>query len=142
MKSSITVFRAMKGDPRNPDDWMRIAVLDYERVLRAMVDDDSGAAVLWLEQAAEKALKGWLIGKGWNLIKTHDLERLANECGVLGCDLTSFLPTGRRLKVLYFSDRYVDESPDAEPDAAEIETLRGEVEKLLQLLFPHIKIPL
>jgi HEPN domain-containing protein len=92
----------MKGDPLNPADWLRIASLDYERVLRAMDDRDTGAAVLWLEQAAEKALKGWLIGTGWALVRTHDLERLANECCVRGCDLTSFLPAGRRLKSLYF----------------------------------------
>jgi HEPN domain-containing protein len=126
----------MKGDPLNPADWLRVASLDYERVLRAMEDNDSGAAVLWLEQSAEKALKGWLIGTGWALVKTHDLERLANECCVRGCDLTSFLPAGRRLKSLYFSDRYIDDSPDAEPDAAEIESLRGEVAKLIHTLFP------
>ena len=43
---------------------------------------------------------------------THDLERLANECCVRGCDLSAFLPFGRRLKTLYFADRYVDDSPD------------------------------
>lgn len=129
----------MKGDPLNPDDWLRIVTLDHARVLRAMDDDDAGAAALWLQQAAEKALKGWLIGTGWELVKTHDLERLTNECCVRGCDLTFFLPAGRRLKSLYFSDRYVDDSPDAEPDAAEIESLRGEVEKLIRQLFPQFQ---
>lgn len=129
----------MKGDPLNPDDWLRIVTLDYARVLRAMDDDDAGAAALWMEQAAEKALKGWLIGNGWDLVKTHDLERLVNECCVKGCDLTFFLPSGRRLKSLYFSDRYLDDSPDAEPDAAEIECLRSEVEKLIRRLFPQFQ---
>lgn len=129
-------FPSMKGDPQNPNDWLRIAKLDYDRVLRAVDDGDAGAAILWLEQSAEKALKGWLIGDGWDLVKTHDLERLANECLLRGCQLTFFLQTARRLKSLYFSERYVDDSPDAEPDSAEIESMGGDVEQLLRLLFP------
>ncbi len=131
----------MKGDPLNPADWLRAVSVDYDRVLRAIGDGDTGAAALWLEQAAEKAMKGWLIGQGWMLVKTHDLERLANECCVRGCDLSSFLPFGRRLKTLYFADRYVDDSPDAEPDAAEIESIRGEVAKLISALFPQFQQP-
>jgi HEPN domain-containing protein len=131
----------MKGDPLNPADWLRAVKVDYDRVLRAMGDGDSGAAALWLEQAAEKAMKGWLIGQGWVLVKTHDLERLANECCVRGCDLASFLPSGRRLKTLYFADRYVDDSPDAEPDEAEIESIRSEVAKLIRALFPEFQPP-
>lgn len=131
----------MKGDPLNPADWLRVVSVDYDRVLRAMDDGNAGAASLWLEQAAEKAMKGWLIGQGWVLVKTHDLERLANECCVRGCDLSSFLPYGRRLKTLYFADRYVDDSPDAEPDAAEIESIRSEVAKLIRALFPQFQLP-
>ena len=131
----------MKGDPLNPADWLRAVAVDYDRVLRAIGDGDTGAAALWLEQAAEKAMKGWLIGQGWELIKTHDLERLANECSVRGCDLSSFLPFGRRLRTLYFADRYVDDSPDAEPDDAEIESIRGEVATLISALFPEFSPP-
>ena len=131
----------MKGDPLNPADWLLVVRLDYDRVLRAMEDHDLGAASLWMEQAAEKAMKGWLIGTGWVLVKTHDLERLANECSVRGCDLVWFLPAGRRLKTLYFADRYVDDSPDADPDAAEIESLRAAVAQLIRVLFPQFQPP-
>lgn len=48
-------FPSMKGDPQNSNDWLRIAKLDYDRVLRAMDDGDAGATILWLEQSAEKA---------------------------------------------------------------------------------------
>ena len=48
----------MKGDPLNPADWLRAVSVDYDRVLRAMGDGDTGAAALWLEQAAEKSKAG------------------------------------------------------------------------------------
>jgi HEPN domain-containing protein len=131
----------MKGDPLNPAYWLRAVSVDYDRVLRAIGGWRYGCRPLWLEQAAEKAMKGWLIGQGWVLVKTHDLERLANECCVRGCDLSSFLPSGRRLKTVYFADRYVDDSPDAEPDEAEIESIRSEVAKLMRALFPEFKLP-
>ena len=51
------------------------------------ITSDVHAATLWLEQSAEKAAKGWLIGRGWILVKTHDLERLANEVKLRGLDV-------------------------------------------------------
>ncbi len=110
--------------------------MDHVRALRAIDDHDATASVLWMQQAAEKGLKGWLIGQGWSLVKTHDLERLANECLVYGVDLAFFLPAGRRLRQLYLTDRYMDDSPDPEPDMTECETLLQELDRLLEILFP------
>jgi hypothetical protein len=68
--------------------------------------------------------------------KLPGLERLANECLGYGVDLAFFLPCGRRLRQLYLTDRYVDDSPDPEPDMAECETLLQELDRLLEILFP------
>jgi HEPN domain-containing protein len=126
----------MKGDPRNPADWLKLALRDLTSARGCLRDQNLYLAVFCLEQAAEKALKGWLIGTGWSLVKTHDLERLMHDCAAYGVDLAWCLPSARRLKRLYLTDRYVDESPDPEPDVAETGRLLADVERLIQCLFP------
>ena len=113
----------MKGDPRNPADWLKIARADLTRARKTLGEGDLPAATLWLEQSAEKVAKGWLIGQGWSLAKTHDLERLANEITRRGLDVSWFQSSGIRLRQLYFTDRYVDDSPDPDPDEAECRRL-------------------
>ena len=126
----------MKGDPSNPADWPRVAGRDLASARRCLEQSDLPLAVFCLEQAAEKALKSWLIGRGWALIKTHDLQRLINECACRGMDLSLFESSARRLQSLYFTDRYVDDSPDPEPDAVEVAALLAAVERLFTHLFP------
>ena len=127
----------MKGDPKNPADWRKVAERDLASARRCLRDSDLPLAVYCLEQAAEKALKSWLIGRGCGLIKTHDLQRLLNECARLGFDPSWFQPSALRLQSLYFSDRYVDDSPDPDPYEAEVKLLLADVEKLFAQLFPY-----
>jgi HEPN domain-containing protein len=70
------------------------------------------------------------------LVKTHDLERLANEMGLHGLDVSWFHPAAIRLRQLYFSDRYVDDSPDPEPDEAECRLLLAAVERFIGGILP------
>lgn len=126
----------MKGNPGDPADWHKVALIDLDRARRNLGEGDLCATTLWLEQCAEKAVKGWLIGQGWALVKTHDLERLCNEVGQRGTDVSWFLPSAIRLRQLYFTDRYVDDSPDPEPDEAECRQLLTDVEQLVTTLFP------
>ena len=126
----------MKGDPSNPADWLKIALADLVRARKNLAECDLPAATLWLEQSAEKATKGYLIGQGWTLVKTHDLERLANELRQRGLDVSWFQSAAIRLRQLYFTDRYVDDSPDPEPDEAECHQLLAAVERLIGAMFP------
>ena len=127
---------SMKGDPRNPADWHRIARIDLARARRAATDDDPSACAFWLEQAVEKALKGWLIEQGWALVKTHDLKRLVAETATRGLDLSAYESPLQRLNRLYLTDRYVEDSDDPEPDDAEAATLSDTAERIVDLLFP------
>ena len=128
----------MKGDPSDPADWHKLALTDLARARKNIGEGDLGAATLWLEQSAEKAMKGWLIGRGWTLVKTHDLERLCREVKQHGLDVSWFLPSSTRLLQLYFTDRYVNDSLDPEPDEAECLRLLAEVERLVETLFPPV----
>jgi HEPN domain-containing protein len=126
----------MKGDPHNPADWCQLARTDLARASRDLAAGDTPACAFWLAQAVEKALKGWLIGQGWQLVKTHDLKRLAAEVHIRGIDLSAHDPHLQRLSRLYFTDRYVDDSGEPEADAAEAAALLATVEIVLKLLFP------
>lgn len=127
----------MKGDPRNPADWRKVAERDLASARRCLRDQDIPLAVYCVEQAAEKALKSWLIGRGWSLVKTHNLVFLKEEARVYQIDLSAFETTLARLSRLYFADRYVDDSPDPEPDADEAARLLADVEALFAQLFPE-----
>lgn len=126
----------MRGDPTNPLDWLALARTDLIRARRDLAADDPVAATFWAQQAAEKSLKGWLIGKGWNLVKTHDLKRLLAEASTLGMDLSRLETEIVRLSRLYFTDRYVDDSADPEPDGAEATQLLHAAETIVTILFP------
>jgi HEPN domain-containing protein len=129
----------MKGDPADPRSWIKLARTHLDRARRELQAGDPSAAAFWLQQAAETGLKGWLIGRGWDLIKTHDLARLLVEVRDRhpAFDPAWFEPAAHRLTQIYFTDRYVDESPDPEPDAAEARDLHDQVERLLGALFPE-----
>ena len=61
-------------------EWFEKAKHDLATV--ELIIRESGyadTAAILLQQAAEKYLKGYLIGKGWKLVKTHDLKQLLNE---------------------------------------------------------------
>jgi HEPN domain-containing protein len=64
-------------------DWLAKAERDYEAA-RRMIDDTRepllDAGVYHCQQAAEKALKGWLTGRGVAVTKTHDLVHLVRLC--------------------------------------------------------------
>jgi HEPN domain-containing protein len=68
---------------RSALDWLAKAERDYEAA-RRMINDTRepllDAGVYHCQQAAEKALKGWLTSKGVAVTKTHDLVHLVRLC--------------------------------------------------------------
>ncbi len=132
-----TAFHFMKGDPLNPFDWLAVARRDLQSFETLQNAGDIHMAGFCLQQASEKALKGWLIGRGWALVKTHSLGRLQAEALAYNLDLEWFTATAERLSDLYFTDRYVDIAPDPEPTAAELAGLYADVTRLLATLFPE-----
>jgi HEPN domain-containing protein len=59
-----------------PADWLRIAEKDFGRVERLLDNRDPEMAGFCLQQALEKFLKAFLLSKGWQLRRIHNLDAL------------------------------------------------------------------
>ena len=96
----------MRGDEsRYPADWMRLAEKDLRRVERALRDDDPDLAGFCLQQAIEKFLKAFLLARGWNLKRIHDLGRLLDEARAHDEGLLRFRPACQRITDYYVVKR-------------------------------------
>lgn len=96
----------MRGDPRNPGDWLKTAKTDLDRAKKRLADDDLEDAIFHLEQVAEKAMKGGLISLGWNLARTHNLPELLDELQDRKVDASFFEPVAELLTNEYLAGRY------------------------------------
>ena len=71
----------MKTRESNPDDWIFLA---QERLRAADLLHAAGGISLsgieLLQESVERFLKGWLVGRGWQLQKVHDLSHLLQAC--------------------------------------------------------------
>ncbi len=93
-----------------------------------------------LQQAIEKFMKGWLLGRGWRLIRTHELSLLLDAAIVHAPHLESFRDMCERLSEYYLVERY----PGSElsgagaqlPTLAEVRQSALEAMKLVAHLFP------
>lgn len=87
-------------------DWLRIAKKDLERVERMLEDDDPEMAGFCLQQAVEKFLKAFLLSKGWQLRRIHDLEALLDDAIAFDPSLAGFRELCQKLSAFYLVERY------------------------------------
>jgi HEPN domain-containing protein len=79
---------------------------DLKKAAKDQADGESIYAVLLLEQAAEKFLKGKLVELGQNPGKTHNLPFLITELGKQRVDLEWFRESAEFLSYEYLAERY------------------------------------
>jgi HEPN domain-containing protein len=121
-----------KTDSNNPADWILIVEFDME-ALRAMVRQELGYNLCRskLAEVVEKIIKAELIRTGWNLEKTHDLEKLFEMLVERGSDLKDLCaPLCAGLAEAYFTDRY----PGFDLDDPDWPKLRGQFQQVEELL--------
>ena len=90
-----------------PDDWHRRgeADLDAAEILLENEGDTQVAAAL-VQQGVEKHLKGWLLARGWRLVRVHDLPRLLDDAVAHEPALEAYYGLCEGLTAFYFLDRY------------------------------------
>ena len=121
-----------KTDSCNPGDWLWIAETDLS-VVRLAADQEIGYITCRskLAEVLEKVLKAELIRLGWELERTHDLNRLVSELEELNSDLVPVAtPHSKALAEVYFTDRY----PGFDLDDPDWPTLRQQVKDVEALL--------
>ncbi len=88
-------------------EWFERASRDL-KVAEFLINEQkySDAVLFHIHQAVEKYLKGFLISKGWQLKKIHDLETLITEAVDFGVEFQKYLDFARKLTAFYYEERY------------------------------------
>lgn len=122
-----------KTDSKNPGDWLQIAASDMDMVRMAAENEISfSGARSKLAEILEKVLKAELIRIGWELEKTHDLNRLYDLLVERNSDLVPVAePLCDALVQVYFTDRYPGFDLD-DPDWPKLRALVEDVTTLLE----------
>jgi HEPN domain-containing protein len=126
----------MRGNPENPADWYAFGRRDLDKARKDLLAGESLYAVLLLQQAAEKLLKGKMVEVGENPEKTHNLPYLLTRIGTHGIDLEWFRETAEFLSYEYLAERYPGDF-DPPPTDAEAANAAEAVVKLFDQINPH-----
>ena len=121
-----------KTDSKNSADWLLIASSDMDVIrLAAEREISFAAARSKLAEVLEKVMKAELLRVGWELEKTHDLERLLQCLTERKSDLIATItPLCDELADVYFTDRY----PGFDLDDPDWPKLREQVVGVTSLL--------
>jgi HEPN domain-containing protein len=126
----------MRGNPENPADWYAFGRRDLDKARKDLLAGESLYAVLLLQQAAEKLLKGKMVEVGENPEKTHNLPYLLTRLAGSGLDLEWFRETAEFLSYEYLAERYPGDF-DPPPTDAEAANAADWVTKLFDQINPH-----
>ena len=124
--------------PEIPREWFALAEQNA-RVARAALEQNLGleTAAFQIHEAAEKALKGYLITAGWELSKTHVLPFLAGEARQKDPRFGAYVGLCGRIDS-YLLVRYPP-FPEVLATAEELDTDLAEVEALIKLARQVVK---
>lgn len=120
-------------ESRYPDDWLRLAEQDWRRATWLLDEDDPGLAGFCLQQAVEKFFKAFLLSRGWQLRRTHDLEALLDSATAYDASLEKFRLACEKITSFYVAERYpfvVGGGLTKEDIRAPLEQVQGLVERL------------
>ena len=115
-------------------EWFEFAERDLKSAQILMGQEGlEEVAATELQQAVEKFLKGYLIYRGWELEKTHDIEFLLIEAAKFDKRFEEYYRTGRLLSGFYVKHRYPP-LPRGDFTRAELESLYEKAVKLEELV--------
>jgi HEPN domain-containing protein len=126
----------MRGNPENPAVWYAFGRRDLDKARKDLLAGESLYAVLLLQQAAEKLLKGKMVEVGENPEKTHNLPYLLTRLAGSGMDLEWFRETAEFLSYEYLAERYPGDF-DPPPTDEEAATAADWVTKLFDQINPQ-----
>jgi HEPN domain-containing protein len=97
----------MKNNGDLAQKWLKMADEEFA-VAQRLTDEAVGlaAACFHSQQAAEKALKAWLIAHDLRPDKTHKLEKLLTQCAQVESSFRELFPDAKPLTKHAVEDRY------------------------------------
>jgi HEPN domain-containing protein len=116
---------------KDPADWFEMA---RERISSSdslwKHDGLTHAGIETLQEGVERYLKGYLIAKGWRLVRTHDLERLVKEAAQFDKVFAKFFSLAEELTEDFFAQHYPGE--DTTHVGENYEQMRAAAGELIQ----------
>ena len=103
--------------------WLQTAKSDLEsaKLLGTAPEPKRDTAVYHCQQAAEKAVKSFLVAHGQVFEKVHDIERLVSQAARLQPDFSQFAVPAAKLTPLATAYCYPDETGFLEPTTEEFD---------------------
>ena len=97
----------MTTDPAVPSDWFLLAANRMEKADALHPQfGPSCSGVELLHEATERYLKGDLVGRGWQLVKTQDLNRLLAEACYFNEKFAQFAVACQNLNEQFWEQHY------------------------------------
>ena len=121
-------------DSEFPEYWIRIAERDYDRMRRMFRDDDPEGAGYYLQRAAEKFFKAYLIRQGWRLVRTHNLVDLLGEASLYDPSMEGFRDVCDEVGKYYFASRYPWEDRWGGPPDMSDDSVRAALAEITPLI--------
>jgi HEPN domain-containing protein len=119
-------------------EWFKKADHDLDAI--ADILNGSGhpdVAGVLLQQAVEKYLKGYLISKGWKLVKTHDLKLLLDEAVKQNQAFNNYYDLLDIITEYYFEEKYPFGETEVTPE--EIKENLKKAKKLIAFIKKELK---
>ncbi len=96
----------LREESRYPKDWFRVGDKELKRARYLLNGKDLEGAGFNIQQAIEKYIKGYLLSKGWELRRIHNLETLINEAIMYDSSFEEFRTACQKITQYYIEDRY------------------------------------
>jgi HEPN domain-containing protein len=114
-------------------DWFRIGDKELKRAENLLKLKDLTGAGFNLHQAVEKYLKGFLLSRGWELRRIHELEVLLNEAIIYEPSFEQFREVCIFITDFYTEDRYPFIN-SSEPNSSEIQSAFKAAKQMIRLI--------
>ncbi len=124
----------------DPNLWLEIAISDLESAVILRDAHKPNQAAYHAQQAAEKALKGYLVLHEVRIKKVHDLMLLITECAEIDHTFLELIPQAEYLKPFSTKSRYPDDYIDLEFD--EVKLLTEYAEIIVNFVAKYYKNPI
>ena len=105
----------MNGNIKEALRWLDQADADFKTAKDCASAENHYAAAFFSQQAAEKALKGFLYSKGFRALLTHSVLELLTECAKFHENFLGLQDNSRELDRHYIGSRYPNFYPGGAP---------------------------